>query len=178
MDTPSRTTKTSSAPQQGRRRSSDDESRTGNFYIDPSRFTELLITYQETGSTSALDALTTEFFYPLALGVIRKKQFRLIDQDDAVQECVLQCIRQIKKYNPNHATVNEHSTGDPKRKAFAFFTTCIVNTLKCAFRKETSQVRGRQQLFLLIVDKDHRTSNSKVARRTRTEVMAGQEQDV
>lgn len=146
-----------------------------SYYIDPERFTQMLLTYQETGDERTLEALITECFYPLALGVIRANKFKFVDQDDAIQESVIQCLKQIQRYNPNHRTTNEHSTGDPKRKAFAFFSTCAANTLRGLYRKEVSQIRGRQALFLHIVDKEHRNPQNKVTRRTRAEVMAGQE---
>jgi hypothetical protein len=140
-------------------------------YVDPKRFTELLLTFQETESPSILDALIKECFYPIALGLIRKKNIRNIDLEDAVQECVIQCVENISKYNPRHETVNTNSSGDPERKAFSFFTTCVSNTVKGLLRKRISKIRGEQAFLLNMIEKDPVMAQDKMVKKIRDEII-------
>lgn len=116
-------------------------------YIDARQFTELLVTYQYTEDEKILETLIKNCFYPLVRGVLIKFRFGLVDPEDALQECVMACVNQIKSYNPNHATTNPYSTGLPQRKAFSFFTTCVVNYYKGLYRDEVSRIRRQRTLM-------------------------------
>jgi hypothetical protein len=144
----------------------------GNHYVKPSKLTELLLTYQRTGCPVTLDAIIKECLYPISLGMVSKKRYKLIDPEDAVQECVMQCLKQIARYNLNHQTVNDHSTGDPDRKAFAFFSTCASNTINGLYRREKAQVIGKKAVFTHLVEVERR-GGDRATRKTMAEVASG-----
>lgn len=116
------------------------------YYVDPTRFTELLLSYKYTGNEVILDRLIRCFFFPLARGVLRKFHFRQIDPDDAIQMAVLQCIKQIERFTPDHPTKHRASTNNPDRKAFSFFTTCTANTYRGMHRVEDTHQKGLKKL--------------------------------
>jgi len=116
------------------------------YYVDPTRFTELLLSYKYTGNEVILDRLIRCFFFPLARGVLRKFHFRQIDPDDAIQMAVLQCIKQIERFTPDHPTKHRASTDNPDRKAFSFFTTCTANTFRGMHRIEDTHQKGLKKL--------------------------------
>jgi DNA-directed RNA polymerase specialized sigma24 family protein len=128
-------------------------------YIDPIHFTELLISYQFTNDSVLLDRLIRAYFFPLARGVQSKFRFR-IDPEDAIQEAVVQCLYQIPHFNPSHPTKHRTSTGQPHRKAFSFFTTCVMNTFRGLHRVESTQARGRMKLQSKLADDELRTNGS------------------
>jgi hypothetical protein len=61
-------------------------------------------------------------FYILSENLIRYAKFRLIDQDDAVQEGVLICFEKVDRFDPR------------KGKAFNYMTTCILNHFRQLYR--------------------------------------------
>lgn len=117
-----------------------------SYYIDPVKFTELLVTYKYTGNKVVLDRLIRCFFFPLARGVLRKFNFGKIDAEDAIQTAVLQCIKQVERFTPDHPTKHRASTDKPERKAFSFFTTCTANTYRGMYRVEDTHQKGMKKL--------------------------------
>jgi len=117
-----------------------------SYYVDPKRFTDLLLSYKYTENEVILDRLIRCFFFPLARGVLRKFHFRQIDPDDAIQTAVLQCIKQIERFTPDHPTKHRASTDNPDRKAFSFFTTCTANTYRGMHRVEDTHQKGIKKL--------------------------------
>ena len=122
-------------------------------YVDPVRFTELLITYKLTENDIILDRLTRGYFYPLARGVLQKFNMRFVDSEDALQEIVMQCITQIPKFDHEHPTRYKTSSMDPDRKAFSFFTTCAKHCVLGANRVEKSKADKIKRYRREVIDR-------------------------
>ena len=61
-------------------------------------------------------------FLTLSQNIVRYAKFKLIDQDDAVQEGVMICFEKINRFDPK------------KGKAFNYMTTCILNHFRQIYR--------------------------------------------
>jgi hypothetical protein len=61
-------------------------------------------------------------FYTLSKNIAEYAKFNLIDVDDAISEGVLICFDKIDRFDPSRG------------KAFNYFTTCTLNTLRQSYR--------------------------------------------
>lgn len=61
-------------------------------------------------------------FFTLSENIVRYAKFKLIDQDDAVQEGVMICFDKIDRFDSR------------KGKAFNYMTTCILNHFRQLYR--------------------------------------------
>jgi DNA-directed RNA polymerase specialized sigma subunit len=61
-------------------------------------------------------------FFTLSENIVRYAKFKLIDQDDAVQEGVMICFDKIERFDSR------------KGKAFNYMTTCILNHFRQLYR--------------------------------------------
>lgn len=61
-------------------------------------------------------------FYTLSKNIAEYAKFNLIDVDDAISEGVLICFDKIDRFDP------------ARGKAFNYFTTCTLNTLRQSYR--------------------------------------------
>lgn len=119
-----------------------------NFYVNPRRFTELLIAIQDTNDEESTSALLVECIYPLCAGVCRRYKLQYMDEEDVIQNCVMHCWKNIHKFNINKKTVhNELSSNDPYRKAFSFFTSCAANVIKGMYRSKQKEIEHNVQML-------------------------------
>lgn len=63
-----------------------------------------------------------EAFFTLSENIVRYAKFKLIDQDDAIQEGVMICFDKINRFDSR------------KGKAFNYMTTCILNHFRQLYR--------------------------------------------
>lgn len=61
-------------------------------------------------------------FFTLSENIVRYAKFKLIDQDDAIQEGVMICFDKINRFDSR------------KGKAFNYMTTCILNHFRQLYR--------------------------------------------
>ena len=80
------------------------------------KYKQVLISYYETQDQLA------SAFYTLSENIVRYAKFNLIDQDDAIQDCVLVCFEKIDRFDTS------------KGKAFNFLTTISINSLRQLYR--------------------------------------------
>lgn len=77
-------------------------------------------------------------FYILAENIVRYAKFNLIDQDDAIQECVMISFEKVDRFDPK------------KGKAFNFATTINLNCLKQYYRsaKNYNELKSKYLDFM------------------------------
>lgn len=80
-------------------------------------------------------------FYLLSENLIRYAKFRLIDQDDAIQEGVLICFEKVSRFDPR------------KGKAFNYMTTCILNHFRQLYRTARNYNELKRKYMELVQNK-------------------------
>lgn len=94
----------------------------GSEYINNKDFEKLLEKFNENQDDEKLREEITLCFYLLSENIIKAFKFRLIDRDDALQEGVYTCLKQM------------HLFDKEKGKAFNWFTTIILNHYRQLYR--------------------------------------------
>lgn len=106
-------------------------------YIENDELVELLLEYQHTQNREVLDIIVTDFFYVLSYKLIRGFPFKLIDEEDMLQEGAIACFKKLSRFDPTRG------------KPFNFFTTVILNQFRGMFKHNKAYMEFKRNLLKL-----------------------------
>lgn len=98
-----------------------------NKYSKPLSWDETKIEYRLAKvNYREVEEQLTSAFYKLSENLVRYRKFSYVESDDAVQEGVVTCFKNVHQFAPN------------KGRAFNYLTTCILNHFRQMYRSAKS----------------------------------------
>ena len=115
--------------------------------IEPKRFTELVVTYQETRNVIVRDVLMRTCVYPLISGMLCRHHFAFIEREDAIQEGARQCFEKLDCFDMNRKSNHAQASKDPYGRAFSFFCMIAMNVCRGLYRSGKASAKSRRKVI-------------------------------